>query len=103
MAVYQGSRYSGVKFTGIVGTDGKVRKFLHGRDPLTLQTAQTPIRTHLLERGEQVDGLASRVVGQSRVWWVIADVSNLFFALGLEPGTPLAIPIKDLQDRGNLI
>ena len=102
MAVLIGSRYEGVRFTGIVGTDGKVRKFLHAREPLTLQTARAPIRMHSLERSEQLDGLAYRVAGRSQLWWVIADVSDLAFVLGIEPGTRLSIPVEELRRRGRL-
>lgn len=100
MGVFRGSRYEDVRFTGILGEDGKVRRFLHAREPLSLQTVRAPIRAHALEQGEQLDDLASRVANQARLWWVIADVSGVFFALDIEPGTQVSIPTTELRERG---
>lgn len=99
MPVFKGSRYEGVKFTGIVGKDGKVRRYLHAREPLKLSEMPEPIVIHPFEYGEVIDELAWRAAGKPRLWWVIADVSNLLFPLEIEPGTELSIPTLDLENR----
>lgn len=99
MPVFRGSRYAGVKFTGVLGADGKVRKFLHARDRVLSRDVSGPIITHEIQRMEQLDGLAFQVSGQAQMWWLIADVSDVFFPLDLDPGTEVSIPIEELRSR----
>lgn len=99
MPVFKGSRYEGVKFTGILGKDGKVRKYLHPREPLRLSDVREPVIIHQFQKGEVIDELASRAAGKPRLWWVIADVSDVLFPLQIEPGTELVIPKQDLLER----
>lgn len=108
MPVFRGSRYDGVRFTGILGEDGKVRKFLHARRPFALDEVQNPIVIQNFQRGDELDALASRTAGKPRLWWIIADANNVLFPLsvdfdsdddGIKPGTEIAIPILELQNR----
>ena len=102
MPVFRGSRYENVKFTGILGDDGKVRRYLHTRDPLTLEDAPDPIVVRQFQQGEVLDQIAFDFVGKARLWWSIADVSGILFPLEIEPGTELSIPFRFLVDQPEL-
>jgi hypothetical protein len=56
----------------------------------------------LLEQGEAIDELAWKSAGKPRLWWIIADVSNVLFPLSIEPGTELVVPTRELRDRPEL-
>jgi hypothetical protein len=102
MTVFKGSRYEGVKFTGILGKDGKVRKYLHPRVPLTLADMKQPVIIHQFQQGEVIDELAARAAGKPRLWWLIADVSDVLFPLEIEPGTDIVVPKQDLLERSEI-
>jgi hypothetical protein len=97
--IFRGSRYENCKFTGVLGQDGKVRKFLHARDPLQARDMLEPIVIHSFQQGEVIDELAWRAVGKPRLWWVIADVSQVMFPLEIQAGTELVIPMRELARR----
>lgn len=97
--IFRGSRYENCQFTGILGKDGKVRKFLHAREPLKAEDMVEPIIVHAFQRGEVIDELAWRAVQKSRLWWVIADVSNVLFPLEIESGTDMIVPMSELSAR----
>jgi hypothetical protein len=102
MPVFRGSRYENVKFTGILGEDGKVRRYLHTRDPLTLEETPDPIIVRQYQRGEVLDQIAFDIAAKSRLWWSIADISGILFPLEIEPGTELSIPLRFLIDQPEL-
>jgi hypothetical protein len=99
MSVFLGSRYQNCKFTGILGTDGKVRKFLHAREPLQERDMVDPLIIHSFQQGEVIDEIAWKAVGKPRLWWVIADVSQILFPLEIEVGTELIVPMPELMSR----
>lgn len=103
MPVFRGSRYENVKFTGILGEDGKVRRYLHTRDSLTLEDVPDPIVVRQFQHGEVLDQIAFEFVAKSRLWWSIADVNGILFPLEIEPGTELSIPIRFLADQPELL
>lgn len=39
--------------------------------------------------GETLDSIAYRLYGNSRLWWIIADLNDLTHALYIKPGTKL--------------
>lgn len=98
MAVFRGSRYEGVKFTGVLGADGTVRKFLHAREPLRIDTQTGPITVILMQRGDQLDAVTHRAVGKPLLWWVLGDVNDVIFPLDLDPGTEIAVPMRLLRN-----
>jgi hypothetical protein len=97
--IFRGSRYENCQFTGVLGRDGKVRKFLHARDTLQARDMADPIIIHSFQTGEVIDELAWKAVGKPRLWWVIADVSNVMFPLEIEAGAELVIPMVELSRR----
>lgn len=99
MSVFKGSRYEGLKFTGILGKDGKVRRYLHGRNPLVASMMKRPLVFHDFQNGEQLDQLAWEAAAKPRLWWIIADISNIMFPLDIEPGTEIVIPTRDLLEK----
>ncbi len=99
MVVFAGSRYAGCSYIGIVGTDGKTRKFLTPRKPLTLADVPAPVLVQPFQEGQVIDELAWIAAGKPRLWWVIADVSDILFALDIPPGTNLSIPTQELLNR----
>lgn len=102
MTVFKGSRYEGVKFTGILGKDGKVRKYLHPREPVKLSEMKQPVIIHEFQQGEVIDELAARAAGKPRLWWLIADISDILFPLEIEPGTEIVVPKQDLLERSEI-
>lgn len=99
MSVFKGSRYENCKYTAVVGKDGKVRRFLHPREPLTLSQMTDPLVNHVVQKFEELDLLAWRAAGKPRLWWIIADVNNVLFPLDPDPGSELTVPVQDLQNR----
>lgn len=99
MPVFKGSRYEGVRFTGILGKDGKVRRFLHPREPLRIEDLPGPTIVHAFQAGDQLDALAHRVAGKSRLWWVLGDVNHILFPLDLPGNTELVVPVRELRER----
>ncbi len=99
MSVFKGSRYEGLKFTGVLGKDGKVRRYLHGRDPLRASQMKRPLVFHDFQNDEQLDFLAWNVAAKPRLWWILADISNIMFPLDIAPGTEIVIPTRELLER----
>lgn len=52
---------------------------------------------HVVQRGERLDHLAARFLGDDEYMWVIALVNGINFPLGVEPGRILKIPL-DVRD-----
>lgn len=112
MAVYSGSRYGSVEYTGIRGIDGVVRKFLHQREPLAPEGVREGFTVHVLQKQEELDGLAFNTSRKPLLWWLLADVNNVMFPLTatldgdrgesppeLDPGAELLLPVTELQAR----
>lgn len=99
MPVFRGSRYEGVPFTGILGEDGRVRKFLHARKSLQFEDGQTIAVVHQHQVGDELDALVSRVAGKPRLWWVVADMSDVLFPFDIEPGREITVPVAELNQR----
>lgn len=102
MPVFKGSRYEGVRFTGILGKDGKVRKFLHPREPLSLAQVAEQVYIHKFEAGELIDELAWKAAGRPRLWWILADISDVLFPLEIESGSDIVIPTRELLGRAEI-
>ncbi len=51
MPIFRGSRYEGVEMTGVRGRDGRVRRTLHAREPLTPRDARESALVHELQTG----------------------------------------------------
>ena len=96
MPIFRGSRYEGVPYTGVKTRDGKTRKFLHDRRVFTQDDIGERAFEHVVVGQEQLDGLANLYYNDQNLWWLIADVNNIFFALDIQPGDILFIPEKDL-------
>lgn len=61
------------------------------------------IRTReVIVRGaERLDTLAGSLLGDGRLWWVLASTSGIGWSLQCPPGTILLVP--DIQDIANLV
>lgn len=103
MPVFEGSRYSGSKFTAIPGTDGVTRKWVHTRKPLTAKDIKQDWVVHVVQEGEALDDLAYKYSGPNankhRLWYLIAEANNLIWPMDLEPGREIIIPVADLRER----
>jgi hypothetical protein len=87
MAIFSGSRYSGLSFT-VLSESGISKKFLHLRVPPVYASA----RQHELLPADELDLLAYYYTGQARNWWRFAEANNLFWPLDLPQATRLDIP-----------
>jgi len=92
MPIFRGSRYEGIEMTGVRGPDGRVRRTLHAREPRGADDLGPGALVHEVQAGEELDLLALRYGGKSRLWWLLADVNGIMFPLDLPPGTRLVIP-----------
>jgi hypothetical protein len=59
---------------------------------------------HVIQRGERIDHLAAKYLGEEQYWWVIALVNKISYPFksgGFTPGRLLKIPVnvKDVFDR----
>ena len=93
MPVFKNSRYNRpeVKVLGIIGRDGEVRKWLTLRNPLSRDdfTAGT---NRIRKAGEELDLIAYEEFGDSRLWYIIAEVNNIPDPTSVPAGTTLFIP-----------
>lgn len=101
--IFTGSRYEGVAFTGIKTRAGEERKFLHDRRVFSKEDIGTASIEYTIQGEEQLDGLAERFYQDQTLWWLIADVNDIFFALDLAPGDVLIIPTKEVVAELGLI
>ncbi len=92
MPIFRGSRYEGVELTGVRGFDSRVRRTLHARAPFTRRDVRENAFVHEIQAGEELDLLAFKYAGKSRLWWLIADVNDVMFPLDVPAGTRLLIP-----------
>jgi len=101
--IFEGSRYQGIPATAIRGEDGKVRKILRFREGLKQQDAGSGFVVHTVSGDEMLDHLAFRYAGgqpgKESLWWLIADVNDIYFPFELEKGKQLIIPTGLLQAR----
>ena len=94
--ILRGSRYENVPYTGIRDATCCIRKFLHDRHVYTQKDIGERAIEHPLTGQETLDSLAEQYYDKQSLWWLLADVNEIFFALDLEPGTVLIIPDEDL-------
>ena len=48
-------------------------------------------RTHVVEAGETLDGIAFAELGDSAAWRAIADMNRIYDPLGIKPGSILVV------------
>lgn len=62
----------------------------------TLPEYSTEVRgtdiLHVVKDSDRLDLLSHQYLGDSRLWWVIAEFNNIFWMFDLVPGTTLRIP-----------
>ena len=92
MTIFKGSRYEGVPRTGIRDLSGQTRDFLHDRRIFSAKDLEQNSFVHTLVGGEELDALAHRYYGDETLWYLIADVNDIFFMFDAQPGDELIIP-----------
>jgi hypothetical protein len=67
--------------------------FLLDREPINVQKSVRD-QFHLVIEGETLSNIAGKVeyYNNSKYWWVIADVNQLYWSFELTPGMVLLIP-----------
>ena len=86
MARYNAGAYGSLTY----GRAARRLKILH-------RAGMVQYRTRILKRGERLDKIAAIELGDSNLWWVIATISHIGFALQVPPGIEVNIPL-DLDD-----
>ena len=99
MGVYKGSRYEGVGAMALLESDGKVRMVLNSRTPFTMEDVGDNFIMHKVTAGEQLDEIAYRYYKKEWLWYLIADVNQIFWPQDLAPRTELVIPMGELPTR----
>lgn len=92
MAILKGSRYEGVAITGIRFDDGTDKKLLHDRRIFRPEDVGTQGVEHTIVGEETLDSLANDFYGDDTLWWLIADVNNIFFMWDVKQGDVVVIP-----------
>ena len=52
-----------------------------------------PCRQITLKESERLDRLAGQLLGDGRLWWVLAALSNIGWGLQVPPGTRILVPL----------
>ena len=93
------SRYATVVATAITHTDGSTRLAFELRDPISKNDLGDRFFTYTTIDGDQLDWLAYRFGGDTRLWWVLADlnqdISGLDDPIRIPAGTQLVVPTED--------
>lgn len=88
--------------------NGQVATFPDGSqalDPGPLVYTKSPNdKYYTLGQGDTLDNIAGQdgAYGNSKYWWVIAKVNNVFDPFSLTAGDTMVIPDKDILDVNNL-
>ena len=104
MSVFHGSRYEGLPYTTIPGSDDIPRKWLHPRTSLTQQDVNSDWILYTVTVADSLDDIAFRFAGsvedKERLWWLIAEVNGILWPLDLIPGQQIIIPVRELNELG---
>lgn len=90
--IVKGSRYEGVAITGIRFADGTDKKLLHDRRIFSPEDVGTQGVEHLVVGSETLDSIANDYYNDDTLWWLIADVNNIFFMHDVQPGDTVIVP-----------
>ena len=52
-----------------------------------------PCRQITLKENERLDVLAGKLLGDGRLWWIIAALSDIGWGLQVPPGTRIRLPL----------
>ena len=74
----------------MVAPDGSERVVLPAR---WHHGASTDVAYHVVVEGDSFETLAHQYLGNSELWWRIADVNPLIFPTALEAGVTVMVPI----------
>jgi len=94
--ILRGSRYQGVALTGIKDQDGKERKLINDRRIFSIKDVGEDAIEHTIVGQQQLDNLAEIYYKDDKLWWVIADVNDIFFMLDVVPGQTVIVPNPDI-------
>jgi len=93
MAILKGSRYAGLKATGVVLQSGQRTSVLNYRQPITLEDIGPNFNVYTTQTGDAIDALAYRFGGRADLWFVIAELNGIEAPhRELVPGAQLIIP-----------
>lgn len=91
MTIYIGSRYENDAVDRVLTSSGEYVPTVYHSDPPEVQVFGYSL--HVAEHGERLDALASRVLGDAELWWVIANANpEVFYPDDIPIGTVLRIP-----------
>jgi len=81
----------------LLATNSSINKIKNGIRNGTIKT-----RMYKTKESERLDIIANKFLGDGRLWWVLAAVSNIGWGLQVPPGTIIQIP-QDLQRINALV
>jgi len=73
---------------------GTAKSSLILRDAITAGSLET--RVVIIREGDRLDSMAGRLLGDSKLWWILAACSNIGWGLQVPPGTVIRVP-KDMS------
>lgn len=93
-----GSRYAGLPVRSVNG-----RTELEPRDPVQLSEEQRAMlcEPYTVQQGDMIDLLAYSMCGDSRLWWLIAEINQIEIPdpQRLQPGATIQIPKLNFAER----
>lgn len=98
MPVSPTSRYSGLPVYPSVDSAGRTHATIAIRPHQPPPAAAFRYR-HVVTGAEDIEYLAWRYLGDSRLWWRIAEANTLMFPLDIRTGLSLTIALTDQVGR----
>jgi hypothetical protein len=71
------------------------------RTPLVYEKSEND-RYYTIGEGESLDGISNQAYFNSKLWWMIADINEVFFPLDLSIGETFVIPDYNKAQIANL-
>jgi hypothetical protein len=98
MPAAPGSRLAGLPVLAVRAPDGTIRHVVALRLTGTQPAAE---RVHRVVRGEGIDLIARRELGDEGLWWRVLDANPVRYPLDLPAGEVLRLPAPEQATRAN--
>ena len=72
----------------LLGTNASVNKIKNG-----IRNGTIKYKNYKAKESERLDVIASRFLGDGRLWWILAACSNIGWSLQIPAGTVIRIPV----------
>jgi len=100
-ALSSSSRYVDGDVAELQHTDKSIRYVWEVPEPISKSDLEDTWVVIMTSYGDSLDALAHQYLGDTRLWWVIADVNRdvVEDELRIQPGTRLIVPTEEFVAR----